>query len=97
MVKLMLILGIIGFILLGVGITHILEKNNWLPSRWITGLLVFLIILVPSIIFPQLPNALKLVLYFCSGLLAVVFFETTRGLLERNEYKGIVKTQTKRK
>ncbi|MGX7149482.1 hypothetical protein [Enterococcus ureasiticus] len=97
MLKLILIAGIIGFVLLGVGITHLLEKNNWLPNRWITGLLVFLIILVPSMVFPQLPNEIKFVLYFLSGILAVVFFETTRGLLERNEYKGIVKTQTKRK
>lgn len=97
MLKFILIAAIIGFILLGVGLTHLLEKNNWLPSRWITGCLVFLIILVPSIVFPQLSDPVKIVLYLISGIFAVVFFETTRGLLERNEYKGIVNTQTKRK
>jgi hypothetical protein len=97
MLKLLLIVAIIGFILLGVGITHFLETRHWLPSRWLTGCLVFLVILIPSVLFPQLPLGVKQLFYGISALLAVIFFETTRGILERDEYKGIVKTQPKGK
>lgn len=92
-----IILGILAFILLGVGLTHLLEKKNWLPNRWITGVAVFLITLIPNILFPQLPQEIKGILYGLSALLAIIFFETTRRLVERNEYKGIVRTQVKRK
>ncbi|MTD42264.1 hypothetical protein GIX45_27280 [Erwinia sp. CPCC 100877] len=97
MLKLILIAAVIGFILLGVGITHFLEKKQWLPNRWLTGSLVFLVILIPSIILPQLPLGFKQLFYGISALLAVIFFETTRRILERNEYKGNVKTQPKGK
>ncbi|MDH6364378.1 putative integral membrane protein [Enterococcus sp. PF1-24] len=97
MIQLLLIIAIIGFILLGVTLTHFLEKKHWLPNRLITGFMVFLIIIIPSILFTELPLIVKWVLYGISGLLAIIFFETSRLMLERGEYKGIVKTETKRK
>lgn len=92
-----LILGMLIFILLGVGLTHVLEKKNWLPNRWLTGIAVFLIPLIANSLFPELPQGIKGILYGISALLAVIFFETTRRLIERNEYKGIVQSQAKRK
>ncbi|MGO2100023.1 hypothetical protein [Vagococcus salmoninarum] len=91
MLKLLLIAGIIGFVLGGIALTHYLEKKKWLPNRWITGPLVFLIILIPSVILPWLPLFIKQGFYGLSAVLAIVFFETTRLMLERGQYRGIVK------
>ena len=93
MLKLLLIVGIIAFVLAGIALTHYLEKKKWLPSRWITGPLVFLIILIPSVLLPGLPLILKQVIYVLSAVLAIVFFETTRLMLERGQYRGIVKAE----
>lgn len=97
MLKGIVILGILAFILLGVVLTSVLEKKKWLPNRWVTGSAVFLISFIPSMLLPQLPQGIKGILYGLSALCAVIFFETTRRLLERNEYKGIVSSQAKRK
>lgn len=89
-IKLLIVVAIIAFVLLGVAVTEFLEKKKWLPKRYITGCLVFLIILVPSMFFPQLPLIVKQFLYGCSALLAVIFFDTSRRLLESGKYRGIV-------
>lgn len=96
MLKLLLIIGIIGFVVAGMLLTHYLEKKNWLPNRWLTGALVFLIILIPSILFPNLPMFFKQILYVLSGVLAIIFFETTRLMLERGQYRGIVPAEKKK-
>ncbi|MCB5953851.1 hypothetical protein [Enterococcus sp. CWB-B31] len=93
MTRIILIALVIGFILAGVAFTHFLEEKKWLPNRLITGCLVFLIILIPSMLFPQLPLFIKQVLYGVSGILAIVFFETSRKMLEHGQYKGIVKSE----
>lgn len=93
MMKLVVIAAIILFVLGGVGLTRYLEKKKWLPNRWMTGSLVFLIILIPSLILPGLPIAIKQLFYVASGVLAIIFFETTRLMLERGQYRGIVNTE----
>lgn len=97
MLKLLLIAGVIAFVLAGFALTHYLEKKKWLPGRWITGPLVFLIILIPSVLVPGLPLVIKQVLYVVSGVLAIVFFETTRLMLERGQYRGIVNPENMKK
>lgn len=97
MLKLILIISIIAFVLVGFWVTHFLEKKQWLPPRIITGILVFLIVLIPSVILPQLPVFVKQILYGLSGILAIVFFETTRTMLETDRYKGIVKSENLKK
>lgn len=97
MLKLVLIAAVIGFVLFGFWFTHFLEKKELLPHRIVTGILVFLIVLIPSILLPQLPMIVKQMLYGLSGILAIIFFETTRTMLETDRYKGIVKSENLKK
>ncbi|MBO0440465.1 hypothetical protein [Candidatus Enterococcus ikei] len=67
----------------GLLLTHWLKKKNLLPNRWLIGCLVFLVVLIPNLLFPNLPEIIKQGAYVFSGLLAVVFFESSRLLQEQ--------------
>lgn len=79
------------FVLACVWWVHFLDKKNKLPNRWLSGFLAFLIVLIPSVMFPTLPIFLKQILYLLCGCFTIMFFETSRLKLERGEYRGIVK------
>ncbi|WP_086312238.1 hypothetical protein A5821_000002 [Enterococcus sp. 7F3_DIV0205] len=83
MIKIVFMISSILFIVAGLTITHLLKKKNLLPNRWLIGCSVFLIALVPSLLFPTMPELIKQTIYGISGLLAVVFFESSRLLAEQ--------------
>ncbi|EOL46463.1 hypothetical protein [Enterococcus caccae] len=72
------------FIIGGLMLTHYLKKKNLLPNRWLIGCSVFLIALIPTLMFPTMSEIIKQVIYGVSGLLAVVFFESNRLQVEKN-------------
>ncbi|MBO0474695.1 hypothetical protein IGL98_002380 [Enterococcus sp. DIV0840] len=84
MTKIVFLTASILFIIIGLLLTHYLKKKNLLPNRWLIGCSVFLIALVPSLLFPTMPEIIKQTIYGISGLLAVVFFESSRLLVEQN-------------
>lgn len=79
--------------ILGILIVHILDHQKIKLHRWIYGVISFTIILVPLICFPMMPNFIKYVLYLLCGIFAVMFFEASRISLERNEIRGIVRSE----
>lgn len=81
------------FILAGVTLVHFLQKKGIHLNRWLFGVSAFLVVLIPEILLPGSPQAMKTVLYLLSGLLAVMFFETGRLLLEKQEMRGVVKQE----
>ncbi|MGM0217943.1 hypothetical protein IGI43_001043 [Enterococcus sp. AZ126] len=88
MMKIQFLLISILFLLAGIALTHYLKKKCLLPNRWIIGLLVFLVILIPLLLLPNLSPAIKQGLYLVSGVLSVIFFESSRLQLEkRNQPK----------
>ncbi|SFH54773.1 hypothetical protein [Pisciglobus halotolerans] len=91
--KFIIIVLFILFVLSGVGMVHFLQKKGIFINRWIFGLLAFLIVLIPALLFNDLPQLIKTITYILSGLFAVMFFETGRLMLERNEVKGIVRAE----
>lgn len=96
MVKYLLIVLIITFVVVGVLLTHYLDQKKCLPNRWLLGLSVFLIVLIPIMIIPTMPSFIKQILYGISALLTIVFFESTRLMLERGNYRGIVKPKERK-
>ena len=90
--KLIIILVLILFILTGVKLVNILQKKGIFINRWIFGFAAFLIVLIPSVFFDSIPNVGKNLLYVLSGLFAIMFFETGRIMIEKNEIKGMVRS-----
>lgn len=88
-----IILFLIVWILGGVGLVGWLQKKGIYINRWFFGFGAFLVVLIPSILFPTLPAAISNMLYLLSGLLAIMFFETGRRMLEKGEIKGIVRSE----
>ncbi|MGG5343542.1 hypothetical protein [Enterococcus sp. AZ192] len=83
MTKIIFLTASVVFIIVGLFLTHYLKKKNWLPNRWLTGCLVFLIALVPSLLFPNMSDGVRQIIYGVSGILAVVFFESSRLIAEQ--------------
>ncbi|MEI5991714.1 hypothetical protein [Enterococcus crotali] len=84
MTKIVFMTASVFFIVVGLILTHYLKKKRLLPNRWLIGCSVFLIALVPSLLFPTMPELIKQAIYSISGLLAVVFFESSRLLVEQS-------------
>lgn len=85
MTKIVFLSASVLFLAVGLTMTHYLEKKNWLPNRWVIGCSVFLIALIPTLLFPTMPELINQTIYGISGLLAVVFFESSRLLAEQNK------------
>lgn len=82
---------LIGFVLIGVKSVGWLQKKGVFINRWIFGFSAFLIVLIPSVLFPAMPSMMSNILYLCSGLFAIMFFETGRRMIEKGEIKGMVR------
>lgn len=80
-------------ILISVGTVHFLQKKGYFINRWLFGLASFLVVILPLTFLQQLPPFFVKALYLLSGILAVMFFETTRLKLEKGEFKGVVKSK----
>lgn len=84
---------VILFVLLGVKLVHVLQKKGVFLNRWIFGIAAFLVVMLPAILFTELPQTLRTVSYLLCGLFAVMFFETGRLMLERNQVKGLIQAK----
>lgn len=88
MIKVQFLLISLLFLIAGIGLTHYLKNKGLLPNRWIIGVFVFLVVLIPLLILPNLSPVIKQILYLFSGVLSVIFFESSRLKLEqRNQAK----------
>lgn len=85
MTKLVFMATSVLFIVVGLIMTHYLKKKDLLPNRWLIGCSVFLIALIPTLLFPTMPEMIKQAFFGISGLLAVVFFESSRLLAEQTK------------
>ncbi|WP_430603498.1 hypothetical protein IGJ02_001020 [Enterococcus sp. DIV0724b] len=88
MTKIVFMVASVLFIVVGLIMTHQLKKKNLLPNRWLIGCSVFLIALIPNLMFPNMPEIIKQGVYGISGLLAVIFFESSRLLVEQKHQKS---------
>ncbi|MFD1900246.1 hypothetical protein [Enterococcus termitis] len=88
MTKILFLVTSLVFIVIGIVLTHYLKKKKWLPNRWLIGCLVFLIALIPSLMFPNMPQGIRQVIYGISGVLAVVFFESSRLAAEQRSQQN---------
>lgn len=88
MTKIVFMVASVLFIVVGLIMTHQLKKKNLLPNRWLTGCSVFLIALIPNLMFPNMPEIIKQGVYGISGLLAVIFFESSRLLVEQKHQES---------
>lgn len=97
MIKIIYIVFVIAYVLACVGITRWLDKKNKLPNRWISGFISFFIILIPLMIFSNIPPFVLNILYGLCGLFAIMFFETSRLMVERGQHRGMVKPPSTKK
>ncbi|MCX7950399.1 MAG: hypothetical protein N2594_00405 [Clostridiales bacterium] len=94
--KLIYIIFLITLILGSVKFTNYLVKKIKL-NRWIIGFSAFLILIVPSFLFNNINPVIWNILLIVSSVLCIMFFEITRQMLEKEEYKGLVKIENKKK
>lgn len=89
--RIALIIFLIIFVLAGVKLVGFLQKKNIYINRWIFGFSAFLVVLIPTILFQNLPTEVNYGLYLLSGLCAIMFFETGRIMIEKNQVKGVIR------
>ena len=66
--RIALIIFLIIFVLAGVKLVGFLQKKNIYINRWIFGFSAFLVVLIPTILFQNLPTAVNYGLYLLSGM-----------------------------
>lgn len=93
--KLIYIIFLITLILGSVKFTNYLVKKIKL-NRWIIGFSAFLVLIVPSFLFNNINPVIWNILLIVSSVLCIMFFEITRQMLEKEEYKGLVKFGNKK-
>ncbi|TDT51875.1 hypothetical protein [Fonticella tunisiensis] len=94
--KFLYILFLMLLLLGSVKFTRIMMKRFKL-NRWIIGFSAFLVLIIPNIIFDEIHPAIWYGLSIIFAVLCIMFFEITRTMLEKDEYKGLVKYDMKRK
>jgi hypothetical protein len=65
-------------------------------NRWIIGFVAFIVLIVPNLIFDKISTIAGNVLSIIFAILCIMFFEISRNMLEKGEYKGIVKNNSKK-
>lgn len=93
--KLFYIIFFIVLILGSVKFTNLLMKKIKL-NRWIIGFSAFLVLIIPSFAFNKINPVIWNILLIVSSVLCIMFFEITRQMLEKEEYKGLVKIDGKK-
>lgn len=87
---------IIGFYIIVVAIasmipikltSYLYEKKNILLNRWIYGFTGFLLVMIPQLLFTNLPKVIVGVLYIAFFFLIMMFFETSRINVEKKGQK----------
>lgn len=93
---------IVGIVICIVALVLGLLANNWMNkrqiqiSRWIFGFAAFLIIFIPVALFDEISLPILYSLFIIGGASAVVFFDKSRQLLEKNQYPGMVNLKHKK-
>ncbi|MCA9765594.1 MAG: hypothetical protein KC455_04155 [Carnobacterium sp.] len=88
-----LIIFFIALILTGVSLVHGLQKKRIYINRWYFGFGAFFIILIPNFLFQNIPLILTTISYLISAIFTIMYFETTRLKLEKNQFRGIVRSE----
>lgn len=96
MYKALYILVIILFVLGSVYLTKAITKK-YKVNRWIIGFSSPFIVLIPLLIFKELPIWAWAILLIIFSFMCIMFFEITREMVEKNEIKGVAKFDTKKK
>lgn len=91
--SILIVLGLMLLVLTGVSIVHYLQSRGHHINRWFFGFGAFLIVLIPSFVFPGLPKSLLWVTYILSALLTIMFFETSRDMIQHYRIRGMVKPE----
>lgn len=71
-------------------------RNKYQPNRWIVGFIGPLLLIIPSIFFPDLPFFVWAVLAILFCWTNIYFFETTRVMLETGKIKTGFKQQSQK-
>lgn len=84
---------LVALLLVSVKFTHYLMKRVKL-NRWIIGTAAFLVLIIPNVVFDKIPSIVSNILSIIFAILCIMFFEISRNMLEKGEYKGIVKSNS---
>ncbi|SHJ33571.1 hypothetical protein SAMN05444401_2813 [Clostridium amylolyticum] len=96
MYKMLYIVITILFLLGSVYLTKEITKR-YKVNRWIIGFSSPFVILIPLLIFKELPIWAWTILLIIFSFMCIMFFEITRQMVENNEIKGVAKFDTKKK
>lgn len=88
--KVLYIIFLMVIVLASVKFTKAMTKRFKL-NRWIIGFTAPLVLIIPSLLFNNIPPIIWNILSIIFSVMCIMFFEITRNLLESGKYKGIVK------
>ena len=81
----------IGIVIVPVKLTHYLCKVKKIKiNRWVIGCVGPLILIIPKLLFAQMPEFIWKILIFIFISSVIMFFELSRMMIENNEMKGII-------
>lgn len=66
------------------------KKWNLMKYRWYIAFASPFIIIIPTVVIDNLPKIVLQIAGFIFGMSCIVFFETTRLMLEKKELKGVI-------
>lgn len=78
---------LIGLVLIGFYFTHWLLGKGININRWIIGIVIFILVPLPFVFFPNMPKIISYPIFFICGILTIMFFELSRVKLEEMEEK----------
>lgn len=96
MYKMLYILVTIIFVLGSVYLTKEITKR-YKVNRWVIGFSSPFVIIIPLLIFKELPVWAWVIILLVFSFMCIMFFEITREMLENNQLKGVVNFDTKNK
>jgi len=92
--KLLYILALMIIVLGSVRFTKLMMKKYKL-NRWIIGFAAPFVLIIPSLLFKNIPTVVWNILTIIFSVMCIMFFEISRTMLEKGQYKGIVKYHKK--
>lgn len=91
------ILLLIAFVAITARLTkYMIEVKKWnlMKYRWYIAFIAPFIIIIPTVAFENLPKFVLQISGFIFGMSCIIFFETTRLMIEKKELKGVVYNNT---
>lgn len=92
--KLLYIVVLMIIVLASVRFTKQMMKRYKL-NRWIIGFSAPFVLIIPSILFDNIHPILWNLLSIVFSVMCIMFFEISRTMIEKGQYKGIVKYDKK--